>query len=60
MCRIRSPQGASFVRRNEHDKVFAVLNFSNTSQTVTFHETLFHGTYTELFAKEPVELLADC
>jgi glycosidase len=47
----------SFVRHNERDKVFAVFNFSNTAQTVTFDETLYHGTYTELFAKEPAELL---
>jgi hypothetical protein len=47
----------SFVRYNEVDKVFAVFNFSNTGQTVTFDETLYHGSYTELFGKEPVELL---
>ena len=47
----------SFVRRNERDKVFAVFNFSNTPQTVTFDETLYHGRYTERFSKEPVELL---
>ena len=48
----------SFVRHNERDKVFAVFNFSNTPQTVTFDETLYHGIYTEIFSKEPVELLA--
>ena len=46
----------SFVRANEDDKVFAVFNFSNTSQTIAFNETLYHGHYTDFFSKEPVEL----
>ena len=46
----------SFVRHNERDKVFAVFNFSNAPQTVTFDETLFHGSYTDFFSEEPVEL----
>jgi glycosidase len=47
----------SFVRQNENDKVFAVFNFSNAPQTVTFDETLYHGRYTDVFSKDPVELL---
>lgn len=46
----------SFVRRNETDKVFVVLNFSDQPQTVTFKETLFLGKYTEYFSGSPVEL----
>lgn len=37
----------SFVRRNERDKIFVVMNFSNIPQTVAFKETLYHGDYTE-------------
>ncbi|MBX7220981.1 MAG: alpha-glucosidase C-terminal domain-containing protein [Blastocatellia bacterium] len=40
----------SFVRRNDNDKVFVVLNFSDQPQTVTFREALYHGTYTEFFS----------
>ncbi|HVE58877.1 MAG TPA: alpha-amylase family glycosyl hydrolase [Pyrinomonadaceae bacterium] len=39
----------SFARRNEKDKIFVVLNFSNLPQTVTFKETLYHGDYREYF-----------
>ncbi|HEV3469764.1 MAG TPA: alpha-amylase family glycosyl hydrolase [Pyrinomonadaceae bacterium] len=46
----------SFVRRNDQDKVFAVLNFSARPQTVTFKETLYHGTYTDHFAGAPAQL----
>jgi glycosidase len=46
----------SFVRRNDSDKVFAVLNFSDAPQTVTFKETLYHGKYTDYFSGEAVEL----
>lgn len=46
----------SFVRRNEHDKVFAVFNFSAEPQTVTFVESLHHGAYTEYFSGEAVML----
>ena len=44
----------SFVRQNEIDKVFAVLNFSAQLQTVTFEEALFLGGYTDFFRQEPV------
>lgn len=46
----------SFVRQNERDKVFAVLNFSDHQQTVLFEESLHHGTYTDYFSQESVEL----
>ncbi len=48
----------SFVRRNEHDKVFAVLNFSPEARTVDFQEGLFPGSYVEYFSGQPVELAA--
>ncbi|MFN8411822.1 MAG: alpha-amylase family glycosyl hydrolase [Anaerolineales bacterium] len=46
----------SFVRQNEKDKVFAVFNFSTTTQKVKFHENLFHGTYTEYLSGKSTEL----
>jgi glycosidase len=46
----------SFVRRNERDKVFVVLNFSDQTQAVTFKETLYHGRYTDYFAGQTVTL----
>jgi glycosidase len=49
----------SFVRQNEDDKVFAVFNFSAESQTVTFHESLFHGQYTDYMSGQPMILPAN-
>ena len=49
----------SFVRQNEKDKVFAVFNFSAKPQNVTFHESLYHGRYTEYMSGQSVELSAD-
>jgi hypothetical protein len=46
----------SFVRQNEVDKVFAVLNFSAQPQTVAFRESLYHGEYTDFFRGERVTL----
>lgn len=46
----------SFVRRNENDKVFAVLNFSAQPQAVTFKEHLYYGKYTDYFGGESIEL----
>jgi glycosidase len=46
----------SFVRGNERDKVFAVLNFSDQQQRVTFQDHLYHGRYTDFFSSETVEL----
>jgi len=44
----------SFIRKNEIDKVFVVINFSNEPQKISFEETLFHGTYTEYLTNETV------
>ena len=46
----------SFVRQNERDKVFAVLNFSAKRQSVTFQETLYHGKYKDYFSGKAVNL----
>ena len=50
----------SFVRRNEQDsredKVFAVLNFSAAEQTVAFEQSLCHGSYTDFFDGERVDV----
>jgi len=46
----------SFVRRNEHDKVFAVFNFSPEPVEATFRETLYHGAYRDVATGEDVEL----
>lgn len=42
----------SFVRQNDKDKVFAVINFSGEPQAVTFKETLYQGTYADYFSGE--------
>lgn len=39
----------SFVRQNEKDKIFVVINFSAAPQPVTFKETLYQGKYAEYF-----------
>ncbi len=49
----------SFVRQNETDKVFAVMNFSDQTQTVTFKENLYYGKYTDYFTGEATETNAD-
>ena len=46
----------SFVRQNERDKLFAVLNCSAKPQLVTFKERLVQGRYTDYFAGEVIEL----
>ncbi len=46
----------SFVRQNDADKVFVVINFSDQPQTVTFKDSLYHGKYTNYFEGQPVEL----
>jgi glycosidase len=48
----------SFVRQNEQDKVFAVFNFSAEPQSVTFHQHLYHGLYTDYFSGESVKFTA--
>lgn len=57
---IRVPNSAathvlSFVRQNEHDRVLAVINFSAQPQTVTLHDSLYYGRYTDFFSQQPVE-----
>ncbi|MFZ1917738.1 MAG: alpha-amylase family glycosyl hydrolase [Terriglobales bacterium] len=51
-----SNQVFSFVRQNDADKVFAVINFSDRPQTVTFKDSLYHGKYTDYFGGQAVEL----
>lgn len=45
----------SFVRQNEHDKVFAVLNFSKEGRTVKFEQGPFEGSYRDFFSGERIE-----
>ena len=49
----------SFVRKNDQDKIFAVINFSNLPQTVNFKETLYHGKYNEYFSGKPSNMDAN-
>jgi hypothetical protein len=49
-------QVLSFVRRNERDGVFAVFNFCDRPQVVTFDEALHHGDYSDFFSGEPMTL----
>jgi glycosidase len=49
----------SFARKNEKDKIFVVLNFSNLPQTVSFKETLYHGDYTEYFTGKKAKMDAN-
>ena len=46
----------SFVRRNEVDKVFAIINFSDRPQTVTFADDLYQGKYTDYLTGQAMEL----
>lgn len=48
----------SFVRQNDQDKVFAVLNFGPTPATLTFQDALHHGTYIDYFTGAPIEFTA--
>jgi 1,4-alpha-glucan branching enzyme len=47
----------SFVRCNDRDKVFVVINFSAQHQTVAFEQHLHHGAYTDYFSGESVDML---
>ncbi len=49
----------SFVRRNDTNKVFVVINFSDQPQSVSFKEGLYQGRYTEYFSGQTVELNAE-
>ncbi len=46
----------SFVRRNEREKVFVALNFSDAPRLVSFKDGLYHGEFTDYFSKDRVEL----
>jgi len=46
----------SFVRQNDSDKVFVVINFSDESQNIEFGESLKNGTFTDFFANEKVAI----
>jgi glycosidase len=46
----------SFVRQNDRDKVFAVINFSAQPQAVTFKDNLYYGKYTEYLSGHAAEL----
>ena len=52
----KTAQVFSFIRQNDHDKVFAVFNFSAETQNVNFHESLCHGTYIDFVSKTSVEV----
>ena len=49
-------QVLSFVRRNDQDKVFAVINLSGQTQTVTFRDRLYAGHYTEYLSGKIADL----
>lgn len=46
----------SFVRQNEQDKVFCVINFSAEVQEVQLQESLYYGDYKDFFTGEEVAL----
>lgn len=52
-------QVLSFVRQNDKDKVFAVFNFSDKAQTVSFKQHLHHGQYREYLSGENANFAAD-
>lgn len=52
----RPEQVFSFVRRNDNDKVFVVINFSDTIQTVSFSDAPYQGTYIEYFSGEQTDV----
>jgi glycosidase len=52
----RPDQVLSFVRRNDPDKVFVAINFSDQAQMVTFQDMLYHGKYVDYFSGQALEL----
>lgn len=46
----------SFVRENDRDKVFAIINFSADEQTVTFSDGPYGGDYRDYFSGESFAL----
>ncbi|MEO3879160.1 alpha-amylase family glycosyl hydrolase [Rheinheimera fenheensis] len=55
----QAAQVLSFVRQNDKDKVFAVFNFSDSEQQVSFKAHLHHGKYTEYLSAETAEFGTD-
>ncbi|MES1158671.1 MAG: alpha-amylase family glycosyl hydrolase [Terricaulis silvestris] len=49
----------SFVRRNDREQIFAVLNFSGSRQRVNFKDALPLGAYTEYFSNQSVTIDAN-
>jgi len=49
----------SFVRQNEHDKVFAIFNFTDTPKAVTFDGTLHQGEYSNFDTGEKLKIMTD-
>ena len=49
----------SFVRENDRDKVFAMMNFSPDEQAVTFLEGPFSGEYRDYFSGESLTMGED-
>lgn len=46
----------SFIRANQRDKVFAVLNFSDEPVRVRFDDALHHGRYRDWFSDQTVSV----
>lgn len=46
----------SFVRENDADKVFAVINFTAEPQSVTFSDAPFAGSYNEYFSGDAIDI----
>lgn len=46
----------SFVRENESEKVFALMNFSDEEHDLTFPTKLQNGNYTDYFTEEDVSI----
>ncbi|TKB46751.1 alpha-amylase family glycosyl hydrolase [Thalassotalea mangrovi] len=49
----------SFVREQDIDKVFVVINFSDKEQSVSFEENIQLGDYRELFSQKPFTIKKD-
>jgi glycosidase len=49
----------AFLRKNTNRKLFVILNFSETAQTVTLRGSEFKGTYKEIFTGQQKDFKAD-
>ncbi len=49
----------SFIRQNNSDKVFAIFNFSDKTQNVSFKESLYHGQYKDFDTNNTINLQAN-